>query len=267
MNNDTIKLFVGCAPNGEDAESMMVLEYTLKKHCSMPVDIVWMMHSNDPASFWYGWNSKFWATPFSGFRCGIPAYCNFQGEAIYMDSDMIIMADLAELWNNPWTSDTAIVQSKGRWRVCVCKFHNERCKTNKIWPSLDRIKNEEKLYTYVYGSIRNDPDLQQNIDPNWNNFDGENDEPLENIKILHYTDMSCQPHLKYAIARLEQSGRKHWFDGELRPHPRPDVQELFDRYYREALEAGYCVEDYDTNSNTEFAKRSNKGWRFDLVPK
>ena len=50
---DVIKLFVGCAPNGEDAESQMVLEYTARKHSSLPIDIVWMKHSNDPNSFCY----------------------------------------------------------------------------------------------------------------------------------------------------------------------------------------------------------------------
>ena len=47
MSEERIKLFVGTAPNGEDAESQMVLEYTAKKHSSMPIDIVWMKHSND----------------------------------------------------------------------------------------------------------------------------------------------------------------------------------------------------------------------------
>ena len=90
-----IKLFVGCAPNGEDAESQMVLEYTAKKHSSMAVEITWMKHEKE--GFWSGWESQTWATPFSGFRWGIPAACKGKGQAIYMDSDMIIIGDLAEL--------------------------------------------------------------------------------------------------------------------------------------------------------------------------
>jgi hypothetical protein len=267
MTIEPIKLFVGCSPNGEDAESLMVLEYTARKHCSMPLDIIWMMHSNDTSSFWYGWNSENWATPFSGFRCGIPAYCNFEGQAIYMDSDMIVLTDLAELWNNPWASDTAIVQSKGRWRLCVCKFNNERCRDEKIWPSLNQIKSKKMLYTQIFGMIQSRPGVQQDIDPNWNNFDGENNTPIKDIKVLHYTDMASQPHFKYAIPRLEASGRKHWYDGATKPHARPDVQELFDNMYREAIDAGYNVSDYEFNVDTEYTKRSNKGWDFSLVPK
>ena len=45
--NERIKLFVGCAPNGEDAESQMVLEYTARKHSSLPIDIVWMKINPD----------------------------------------------------------------------------------------------------------------------------------------------------------------------------------------------------------------------------
>ena len=123
--NDRIRLFVGCAPNGEDAESQMVLEYTARKHSSLPVDIVWMKISSDENDFWGGWKSELWSTPFSGFRWGIPEYCSFQGQAIYMDSDMIILQDLAELWNEPW-KDRAILQSKGGWRFCVAKWNCER---------------------------------------------------------------------------------------------------------------------------------------------
>ena len=73
---ESIKLFVGCAPNGEDAETQMVLEYTAKKNSSMPVDITWMKH--EPEGIWSGWKSETWATPFSGFRWAIPNnFCNW----------------------------------------------------------------------------------------------------------------------------------------------------------------------------------------------
>ena len=39
---DTIKVFVGCDPNNCDLEQMMVLDYSIHKHTSVPVEIVWM---------------------------------------------------------------------------------------------------------------------------------------------------------------------------------------------------------------------------------
>jgi hypothetical protein len=267
MTTEPIKVFVGCAPNGEDAESMMVLEYSIKKHCSMPVEIVWMMISDNPESYWYGWDSSGWATPFSAFRCGIPEYCDFRGQAIYMDSDVMVLADLAELWNAPWTSDTAIVQSRGRWRLCVCKFHNERCRDNPAWPRVAQFKRHKNLYGRVYHLISVSDHLRQDFGTEWNNFDGEDNQSLQDIKLLHYTDMASQPHLKYAIPRLKNQGMTHWYDGELRPHSRPDVVDLFDNLYHEALLHGYNVDNYIPKNKVMFQKHSLKGWNFKNVVK
>lgn len=252
MMVDTIKLFVGCAPNGEDAESQMVLEYTARKHSSMPIDIIWMKHSENPKCFWYGWNSQMWATPFSGFRWGIPEYCKFQGQAIYMDSDMIILSDLAELWNLEW-NDTAIIMGKGGWRFCVAKWHCERA--GRTLPPISEIKNEIYGHQYLCSALPKYSHLQQTFDRQWNNFDGENDD-LNDIKILHYTDMSTQMHLEYALPRLAAAGKKHWYDGEVREHRRKDVIELFDKYFNEALDAGYEINNYVPDFDVRYVKES-----------
>jgi len=255
--SDIIELFVGCAPNGEDAESQMVLEYTARKYSSLPINIHWMKHSTDPKSFWYGWKSETWATPFSGFRWGIPEFCNFKGQAIYMDSDMIIMHDLAELWNEPW-NDTAIIMGKGGWRFCVSKWNCERAKG--VIPSVDLIRKEPYAHQQLAHGLPQHPHLEQIFDRQWNNFDGENDR-IEDIKILHYTDMSTQMHAKYAVPRLEEKGLKHWFDGEFREHRRKDVVELFDMYYNEAIDAGYVVKRYEAARWIPYQKESQKGYR------
>jgi hypothetical protein len=255
---ETIELFVGCAPNGEDAESQMVLEYTAKKNSSLPVNIHWMKHSIDPKSFWYGWDSRTWATPFSGFRWGIPEFQAFKGQAIYMDSDMLILGDLAELWNEPW-NDTAIIMGKGGWRFCVAKWNCERAK--QVLPPVDQIRKTPQAHQQLAHQLPQHPHLEQIFDRQWNNFDGENDN-LDDIKILHYTDMSTQMHLlKYALPRLESMGMKHWFDGQVRAHRRADVQELFDALYNEALDAGYKAEQYIPRTVIEYAKESQVGYR------
>jgi hypothetical protein len=254
----SIKLFVGCAPNGEDAETQMVLEYTAKKNSSMPVDITWMKH--EPAGIWSGWKSETWATPFSGFRWAIPAACDYKGQAIYMDSDMIIIGDLAELWNNSW-NDSAIIQMKGDWRTCVAKWNCQRA--GQVLPNIEMIKSVPNAHQQLFSAIQQRPHLQQSFDRQWNNFDGENDR-LEDIKILHYTDMASQMHLKRAIPRLQSEGRSHWYDGEVREHRRADVQELFDRYYQEALDSGMKVTDYyslDSKDWIGYTKESQKDYK------
>jgi hypothetical protein len=114
----------------------------------------------------------------------------------------------------------------------------------------------------LFSALQQQPHLAQVFDRQWNNFDGENDK-LEDIKILHYTDMSTQPHARYAMFRLTCEDRKHWFDGEFRSHRRTDVQELFDRYYAEALDSGMSVYDYyslDSNDWIEYTKESQAGY-------
>ena len=257
--SDRIQLYVGVAPNGEDAESQMVLEYTARKHSSLPIDIHWMQHTNDNRSIWHGWESSTWETPFSGFRWAIPEACEFQGQAIYMDSDMIILGDLAELWNNPW-NDNAIIQMKGDWRTCVAKWNCERA--GQVLPNVDQMKQVPNAHQQLFAAIQQNPHLQQTFDRQWNNFDGENDD-LKDIKILHYTDMSTQPHAKYCVPRLEREGRKHWFDGEFRAHRRQDVQDLFDLYYTEAISAGMEPTDYyslDSSTWVSYTKESQVGY-------
>ena len=177
---EKIKLFVGTSPNGIDAEQQAVLEYTARKNSSMDIDIVWMKMTHDPLSHWYGWETSNWATSFSGFRWGIPSYCNYEGQAIYMDSDMMVLGDLAELWYESWHPGK-IIQMKGGWRTCVAKWNCERAK-DWILP-FDRIKKIPNSHQRLFSMLSSNPALVQVFDRQWNNFDGENDK-IEDIKII-----------------------------------------------------------------------------------
>jgi hypothetical protein len=174
-----------------------------------------------------------------------------------MDSDMLILGDLAELWNEPW-NDTAVIMGKGGWRFCVAKWHCGRAQM--VLPPVEQIRKVPNAHQQLAHAFPQHPHLEQVFDRQWNNFDGENDN-LDDIKILHYTDMSTQMHAKYAVPRLASQGRKHWFDGEFREHRRPDVQELFDELYREALLAGFTVERYESTKWIPYQKESQKGYR------
>jgi hypothetical protein len=46
------------------------------------------------------------------------------------------------------------------------------------------------------------------------------------------------------VPRLTREGYQHWFDGEILPHPRQDLAAIFDRYFHEALAAGYTLDSY-----------------------
>src|SRR3546814_12816555 len=113
---------------------MMVLEHSLRQHASLPVDINWMQLSSDPQSFWYsdsgipaGWHTERWATPFSGFRWAVPAYCGYEGRAIYMDTDTLVLDDIAALWRAPMPEGTVVLARRHESfsRFCVSLWRSE----------------------------------------------------------------------------------------------------------------------------------------------
>lgn len=161
MENEVIKVFVGCDPNNSDLEQMMVLDYSIKKHTSSPVEIVWMQLSRDPESFWYsnpekgeGWDTSKWATPFSGFRWAIPEYCDFKGRAIYMDADVLVLDDLLNLWNHP-IKGKSIVASKGKKdikRLCTCLWD---CKKSQSYlPSVSQMRKDALAHRKLMDFIK-----------------------------------------------------------------------------------------------------------------
>jgi hypothetical protein len=243
-----------------DAESMAVLEYSIHRHASMPVQIEWMKITNDETSFWHGWDTTRWATPFSGFRWGIPARCGFHGRAIYMDSDVIVMDDLAKLWNQPFLPGKCVLgKGGGSWRLCVSLWDCAAAK--HVMLPIERLRQDPEAHRKMGRLIQ--PYIGQ-FRGHWNVLDGQGFNDLWDpaIGAIHYTDMSCQPHLRHALPRLAAEGRKHWFDGTVRPHPRPDLELLFDELLVEAISEGYSPENYVPNDFVgDFRKASLVGYR------
>lgn len=246
-----IRVFVGCAPNHEDIESQAVLEWSIRKHASQPVEIEWMKLSRDPESFWYsdgqggGWNTVDWATPFSGFRWAIPARCEFQGRAIYCDSDVIFMADVAELFSQEMAPGTvALAKGGGSWRYCVSLWDCHEAGFHMR--PIEWLRAEASAHKTMIGYFASRPRLTQAFRGDWNCLDGEGHADLKDghMKALHYTDMSSQPQLRHALPRLAREGRRHWFNGQTRPHARHDVEALFDEMLEEATANGYGPQRY-----------------------
>jgi hypothetical protein len=249
---EPIRIFVGCPANGEDAEAQAMLEYTLRKHHpDNDLEITWMMLSRDKDSPWYssatsGWNTQLWATPFSVFRWSIPHIVG-TGKAIYMDVDMVALADIAELWNQPFPPGKAVLW-KDEKNSCVMLMDCAPVKA--ALPRFEDMRRKLGGYS-VYRDIHVRP-LAAKFKNNWNCLDGENYATLTDpdIKILHFTRVESQPHLKYALPRLRAQGKKHWNRWTLRrdesmPHVRADVAPLVETIWQNAQEAGYTAAKYE----------------------
>lgn len=220
-------IFVGSSANGEDSEIESVLEYTLRKNASREIRITWMRQSADPSSFWYGWDTRLWSTPFSGFRWAIPEYKSFQGKAIYMDCDMINFRDIAELWNTPLHGKPFAARRGKRFgghEFCVMVIDCEVAAQHLIPVSRQKVIAE--YHGRCIAGFTGNSSVVFDLDPRWNCLDGE-DRELSDIWHLHWTNMATQP------------WAPSWYVGERNPHPRKDLVNLFHELSQEATQNGF----------------------------
>ncbi|NKF23608.1 glycosyl transferase [Solimonas marina] len=250
MREPFVKIFAGCDPNDCDLEQMMVLEHSVRKRSSLPVEIEWMRLSRDPASHWYsdpsrgeGWRTERWATPFSGFRWGVPSRCGYEGRAIYMDTDMLVLGDIAELWTMPMPAPAVFAARTDLDMPRYCVMLWDCAAAREILPDVEQLRARPEAHREMTRWCAEHRERVQAMDPAFNNIDGE-DGPADAIKILHYSDMGTQFTHERTFARLHAEGRSHWFDGKVMRHPRSDLAALFEAEYQDALAAGRSPDDY-----------------------
>jgi hypothetical protein len=225
--SETIRVFVATSPNGQDAESCMVLDYSIRKYASRPVHVEFMYKGSHPETT--GWRTDKWATPFTCFRWCVPELAGHQGKAIYMDSDIFVLRDIAELYDLE-VPDGKWCLGKMAQRLCVSLWDCERA----VW-KLD--KKDPNFHRLMSAKVSDKIGL---LPAHWNVLDREKHIPLHHAGAYHFTNMRAQCHLERAHARL---GGKHWIQGRV-PHIRPEAQAMFDTLYEEALASGFRLEDY-----------------------
>lgn len=111
---EPIRVFVGA--QDEQLVPTLVLGHTIRRHTSAPVRVqpltgLDIPMPKDPA------NRP--RTAFSFGRLMIPALCGYEGRAIYLDSDMQVFADIADLWDFPlgdaWAACTTQEKAPQKW--------------------------------------------------------------------------------------------------------------------------------------------------------
>jgi hypothetical protein len=211
----SIKIFIGTSPDKDDYEAEVALEYSLRKHASEELEIIFMRNRED--GFVGKLDNTGWATPFTNLRWVIPEYCNFEGRAIYMDVDKLNLRDIVELYNVDMQGKPFASREN---RLCVMVFDNEKMKS--LLAPIEQIKRTPGYGTSIYWDILK---KSFHFDPRWNCLDGEN-RPIEDIWHLHFTSMPTQP---WAPAWGKVKGLVH------RAHPRKDLVALWETYRDEGL--------------------------------
>ena len=222
---EKVKIFIGSSSNGEDSFIENIYEYSLRKNCSVDLEITWMRQNKE--GLWAHNNTQMWSTPFSGFRWFIPEVCEFKGRAIYTDCDMINFKDMVDLftvdmYNKPIAARKG--QRFGGHEFCVMVFDCERIQEMLV--PISRQKNIVEYHHRMIQKFSGNDQLVQELDPRWNCLDGE-DRKIDDIWQLHWTNMATQP------------WRPGWYVGEQKPHPRPDLVSLLNEMHQEAKDAGY----------------------------
>ncbi len=192
-NLSPVKVYVGSA--NEQMLSVRVLEYSIKKHSSLPVEVMPLFKN----SITYPLPKKKEnqpRTPFSFQRFLIPQLNDFKGRAIYVDSDMQVFTDIKYLWTKDMT-DADLLAARGadgstrRPQFSVMLLDCEKLK----WSIQDIVKllDDDTLdYEKLMYEMQVAKKITLTIEREWNSLEyfkkGE-------TKLVHYTDMGSQPWL------------------------------------------------------------------------
>ena len=192
-----IKLFLGYDP--KETVAFYVMSHSIISRASLPVSICPISLQN-LGELMIRERDKLQSTDFSFSRFLAPYLCNFEGWSIFMDCDMLIMDDIAKLWelrdenyavqvvkhhhqpkeslkflNAPQTP-----YQKKNWSSVIL-FNNKKCKA--LTP--EYVNSASGLELHQFKWLATD-DLIGEIPHAWNHLVGY-DEPQKNIANAHFT--------------------------------------------------------------------------------
>lgn len=186
-----VRVYVGAT----EAEMLpvKVLEYSIRKHASMSVDVVPLHRSGiaiplpkDP--------KQQPRTPFSFQRFLIPALTGYRGRAIYLDSDMQVFKDIRSLWRLPFEGADLLTVSEAersgrrpQFSVLVLNCEALRWDIREIVRALDENRLTYEELVYRMSLVKN---IRTDINPEWNSLERF---AARETALLHFTDMNTQP--------------------------------------------------------------------------
>jgi len=190
MSKEPISIYVGAHETEELA--FKVLEYSIRRHTDRPLVMRTIDNSlappvTDPRFLPY--------TNFSYGRFAIPKLAGYKGRAIYMDSDMIVFHDIAELWDTPFDGAKVLVEkvtpeTRGKGRLTAVMLMNCEALDWDLENIVSRLGVDYDMNELmsVYPLV-GEGELQDRLPLGWNSLDVFGDE----TRLLHYTKIKTQP--------------------------------------------------------------------------
>lgn len=166
-----LKVFIGYDHRQPIAYN--VLQHSIISQSSKPVAIIPLVL--DQLSM-----KRTGLTPFTFSRFLVPYLCDYEGWALFLDLDMVVKGDIAELFDcadNRYAVMVAKNEKKFEWASAML-FN---CPRNKILTE-DYIRQSAGLHGISWLS---DAEIG-NLPPEWNHLVGY-DEPIDKPKLIHYT--------------------------------------------------------------------------------
>ena len=196
-----LKIYIGYDSREEDA--FKVCQYSIKKHASIPVQIIPLKQKDLRISGIYTRNNdSLSSTEFSFTRFLIPYLSNYSGASIFCDCDFVWTTDISELLHC-YDSNFAVQVVKKAYVADNTVKMNGHVQTNyerKNWSSMilwncghksnlsltpEIVNNESGLYLHQFKWL-NDGEIGS-LDKSWNHL-VDVDGPIHLPKAIHYTN-------------------------------------------------------------------------------
>jgi hypothetical protein len=196
-------LRIYCGTDESQRVATRVLEHSIQKQTSKPVNFE-PMHSLEVPRPKTRENRA--RTGFSFYRFAIPKLNGNRGRALYLDADMLVFGDIAELWDVPFGRARVLCTNQSKapaaWQRHSANFRPGRQMSVMMldcgrldWHVGDIIEGlDAGRYDYrqlMFDLCIVDPDeIEERIAPEWNCLEWY--EPAR-TRLLHYTVVPSQP--------------------------------------------------------------------------
>ncbi len=189
-DDSVVRIFVGA--HEHELLALKVLEYSIVRHTDLAVAVRTVDNTLAPMPA----DPRFAPyTRFSYGRFAIPKLVGYRGRAIYMDSDMLVFRDIAEVWNTAFDGAKILIEKqtrRSRKRGRSTAFMMMDCAALR-WEPEEIIAGLGVHYDYEQlmsiDPLLEDGDLRDGLPLGWNSLDRMNDE----TRLLHFTRVKTQP--------------------------------------------------------------------------
>jgi hypothetical protein len=185
-----LRVFIGT----DETQSLAarVLEYSIKRHCAITGTYDTMLEVKVPTPKERRNQPQ---TGFSFNRFAIPKLAGYQGRAIYVDADMLVLRNITELWDLPFGGAKVLyaLSPNPKW---PSQFSVMLLDCSRLDWDVEQIIRDMDAGMYDYNDLLKklcivpEAQIRSGIPPEWNSL--ELYEPGK-TGLLHYTEVGRQP--------------------------------------------------------------------------